>query len=125
MRLSIIFMILLGLGLLTACGDEADPITPLRANAGADFSVQVGQSPRFDGCASQGDIQNYQWTILETPSNKATDVGKIIREVEADCAFTLEDTMVIEEIGEWVLQLEVRSADGSTATDTVTVTVNE
>lgn len=123
----LLFMILV-LG-LTACGgedeeeeDETSPV-PLSANAGVDFTLNVGEIPTFDGCASTGAILNYQWTILEAPEAKASDVGKVIRATESNCRFTLEDAMVIEEAGTWVIELEVRGEEGDTAKDSVTVTV--
>lgn len=33
--------------------------------------------------------------------------------------------MVIEELGQWVIQLEIEDTDGKKTTDTVTVTVTE
>jgi hypothetical protein len=103
---------------LAACGGER-----LAANAGADFSVKMGESPRFDGCASTGAIVNYKWTILAAPEAMAKDAGKVIREVDPNCSFTLEAKMGVDEAGEWVIELEVRDAQGNTAADTVTVTV--
>ena len=104
------------------CGGGA--VSGLVANAGADFSVAVGEAPKFDGCASAGSIVNYKWTIVTAPSGMAKDAGKVLREVNASCSFTLESEMGLQEVGEWVIQLEVRDAGGNTATDTVTVTVN-
>jgi len=105
--------------ILSACGG----IQTLKADAGADFSVVMGAAPTFDGCASAGDIVNYKWTVLTAPPAMLSDVGKALREVDANCLFTLESSMHVEEAGEWVIQLEVRDASGNTATDTVTVTV--
>lgn len=110
--------------LLTACGDEDKPES-LKANAGEDFGVKVGEAPTFDACKSTGDIQNFRWIILQAPETKAADNGKVIRANESNCRFTLEDTMVIEELGQWVIQLEIEDADGKKTTDTVTVTVTE
>lgn len=53
------------------------------------------------------------------------DTGKVIRETEPNCAFTLEAQMGVDEVGTWRIQLEVTDAAGNRATDTVTVTVNE
>jgi hypothetical protein len=95
----------------------------LRANAGQDFSVIVGTSPTFDGCASRGDIVNYRWTIVDAPDSNPGDVGKVIRELSVDCLFSLESLMEIEEVGDWGVELEVRDTGGSTDTDTVVVSV--
>ena len=59
---------------VAGCGDDS-----LKADAGADFSVAVGTAPEFDGCDSSGNIVNYSWSIRETPSKMAEDVGKAIR----------------------------------------------
>lgn len=95
----------------------------LMASAGADFSVKMGEAPTFDGCGSTGRIVNYKWTITGAPSAMAKDTGKVIREVDASCRFTLESAMGIQEEGVWTVELEVRDASGSTSTDTVMVTV--
>lgn len=114
---------ILVLGLAACGGEDEENETALKANAGADFVLRVGESPTFDGCASTGSIQNYKWIILEAPEAKAADTGKVIREVESNCKFNLEDAMVIEELGEWVIQLEIRDEGGNTSEDTVTITV--
>jgi hypothetical protein len=95
----------------------------LNADAGDDFSVKVGVSPFFDGCASTGDIVNYRWRILESPGNMPEDVGKIIREVDSECSFTLAAAMVIDEVGTWKIELEVRDNADKTSSDTVIVEV--
>jgi hypothetical protein len=122
-----IIVLALLLVLVVACGDDGndDSEATLEAEAGDGFTVSVGVAPTFDGCESTGNIDNYKWTILEAPPTKADDNGKVIREVESNCRFTLADTMVVDEMGDWLIELEVRDADGNTATDTVTVTVVE
>lgn len=127
-RFLLMLLVLLSLGLV-ACDDSEDDDSdsngesaPLTANAGEDFTVTVGEEPSFDACESTGDIENYAWTILSAPASVAEDEGKVIREIEPNCSFTLEDPMVVQEVGEWVIELEVQSGD-ETATDTVTVTV--
>lgn len=111
---------------LAACGTpnkDHEQDETLMADADEDFTVEVGKAPIFDACGSTGDITNYRWTILVAPEAKAQDNGKIIRDIEADCKFTLEGPMAIEELGNWVIQLEVSNDGGQTMTDTVTVTV--
>lgn len=106
---------------LVGCGG-GDTLT---ADAGDDFSIQVGDSPTFDGCDSTGDIGNYRWTIIEAPPEMAEDSGKVIRDVDANCSFTLDAAMGLKEVGDWIIELEVSDSAGQTATDRVTVTVNE
>lgn len=121
-----VFFLGLLLATLAACGNDSEGADgSLKADAGDNFTVVVGAAPTFDGCESTGDIENYKWVILQAPAAKAEDAGKVIREVESNCRFTLADTMVVEETGDWVVELEVRDAEGNTATDTVTVTVVE
>ncbi len=110
---------LLTLGMLAAC--QSSP--PLQANAGADFSVKVGESPTFDGCASTGEIVNHKWTIIDAPDKMSSDAGKVIRENDPNCSFTLGAEMGVDEVGEWIIELEVRDAEGNTNTDTVRVEV--
>ena len=107
---------------VAACGDTARSVT---ANAGSDFDVTIGASPTFDGCASSGDVINYQWTIVEAPEKMALDVGKVIRNVESSCSFTLEAAMLAGEVGEWVIELTVSDDAGDTDTDKVTVRIVE
>ncbi len=105
--------------LLFSCGGSGD----LRADAGQDFSVAVGESPTFDGCDSSGDITNYQWVILESPTLMASDIGKLIRELDTACSFKLEAAMIIDEVGTWVIELTVTDTDGNSSGDRVTVEV--
>lgn len=116
----IVWIVILSV-LLGACESESS----LNADAGDDFSVKVGSSPYFDGCASTGDIVNYRWRILESPDNMPEDVGKIIREVDSDCSFTLTAEMVVDEVGPWKIELEVRDSADNTSSDTVIVEVIE
>ncbi len=104
---------------LAGCGDDDS----LKADAGDDFSVDVGAPPAFDGCSSTGDIVNYQWVIRQTPADMSDDVDKPIRDSSADCSFTLEESMAVNEIGNWVVELTVTDAGGDSSSDTVTVTV--
>lgn len=125
-RFLFLLLVLMSLALV-ACDSEdeesdTDDSAELTANAGEDFMVTVGDAPIFDACESTGDIDNFKWTILSAPEPVADDAGKVIREVETNCSFTLEDAMVLEEAGEWVIELEVQSGD-DTETDTVTITV--
>jgi len=95
----------------------------LQANAGSDFTLTAGESPTFDGCASTGEIVNYRWQIITAPDARSDDADKMIREIDPNCSFTLETAMVVEEVGEWLIELQVRDADGNSSTDTLRVTV--
>jgi hypothetical protein len=108
-----------------ACDDEGTASEAPAADAGANFAIAVGERPRFDGCASSGEIENYKWTILSAPETMSEDTGKVIREREPECAFRLDAQMGVDEIGTWQIQLEVSDAAGNVDTDTVTVTVTE
>ena len=103
-----------------ACGDDST----LAADAGTDFSITVGDAPEFDGCDSTGDIDNYAWQIVEAPPDMADDTGKFLRETSTDCSFVLESTMVVADVGTWVIELTVTDDSGDTAVDRVTVTVS-
>ncbi len=93
----------------------------LNADAGDDFAVDVGSAPTFDGCGSSGDISNYQWTITSAPEGSG-DAGKVLRETAGDCQFELESSMLVDDVGEWTIELVVTDGD-STASDEVVVTV--
>jgi hypothetical protein len=116
-RITLVFGVLLVA--LVACGGNGS----LRANAGQDFSVAVGQEPTFNGCTSTGEIANYKWTIVRAAGAQAVDTGKVIREVDPNCSFTLGEAMGVDEVGDWVIELEVRDAVGNNSTDRVTVAV--
>ncbi|MBI3760538.1 MAG: hypothetical protein HY260_01570 [Chloroflexi bacterium] len=118
----ILVALLVVLGLLVA-GCRGGGIA-LKANAGSDVTVAVGEQPKFDACASTGNIVNYKWTILKAPEGEmAGDAGKVIRETDANCSFTLDETMALKYLGAWEIQLEVRDAAGNTSTDTFILTV--
>ncbi|MDX1523632.1 MAG: hypothetical protein R3264_18535 [Anaerolineae bacterium] len=112
-------LVVLGVIIFGACQSSE----PLQANAGANFTVPMGAEPSFDGCASTGPIANYKWTILTAPGTMPDDAGKIIREVDANCSFTLDAAMGVDEVGEWVIELEVSDSRGNTSADTVQVEV--
>lgn len=111
------FLLVLG-----ACGGGAAETS---ADAGSDVSVVAGEAPVFDGCASTGDVINYQWQIIETPEGNVEDAGKLLRETASDCSFTLENVMEVDEVGVWTIELSVEDAEGTVDTDTVDVTVTE
>ena len=108
------------LALVAACSNGGE----LQADAGADFSIKVGESPTFDGCDSQGEIQNYGWVIVEAPDVMAGDTGKVIREIDPSCSFTLGAAMEIQEVGQWVVELTVSDESGNVSNDTVTVDIS-
>lgn len=121
MRHLLKFLLVMGLILTMAACQNNEPA--LEADAGADFTIQMGESPTFDGCASAGDIVNYQWTIVTPSDNMPEDAGKVIRETDPNCSFTLDAEMGVDEVGTWVIELQVRDAAGNAATDTVSVEV--
>jgi hypothetical protein len=95
----------------------------LEADAGPDFTIAVGDAPSFDGCASSGEVANYQWVILEAPADMASDVGKELRGVLTECSFSLENSMVIDEVGSWTIELLVTDSDGNSSSDSVQVDI--
>ena len=103
---------------LAACSGGSGVV----ADAGTDFTVAVGEAPVFDGCGSTGDIANFEWTIVTAPTEE--DGGKALRTEMNDCDFILESAMIVDDVGEWTIELSV--SDGSEeATDQVVVTVTE
>ena len=114
--------VLLCVAFLAAGCSGGDALT---ADAGEDFTVGVGDVPSFDGCGSSGEVANYQWTILEAPADMASDAGKVLRGVLSDCSFSLENSMVTDEVGSWTIELIVTDADGNSSSDTVRVDISE
>ncbi|MBV7337041.1 hypothetical protein KFU94_54195 [Chloroflexi bacterium TSY] len=106
-------------GICLACQNSP----ALQANAGEDFDVNVGDSPTFDGCLSEGEIDNYKWTVLDAPDSMPEYDGKVIREIDANCSFTLEASMLADEVGEWEIELLVDDGQGNSSADTVMVSV--
>ena len=111
--------LIVALSVVAGCGSDGS----LDADAGDDQTVSVGSSPTFDGCGSSGDIVNYAWVIVDAPPGVDEDEGKVLRETMSDCSFVIDASMEVDEVGPWVVELTVSDADGSTASDTVTVTV--
>lgn len=120
--LSLVLIVLL-FGACQAVATTPAETQPLQANAGQDIQVKVGEAPRFDGCSSTGAIANYKWTIAKAPEGMSEYDGKVIREIDASCAFTLEASMLVEEVGLWEIELEVRDESGNATTDSMNVEV--
>lgn len=108
---------------LAACGGESAGDS-LVVDAGDDFTVEVGDAPVFDGCASEGEFANYEWTIISAPEGASDDDGKVLRTVMADCSFELENAMDIADVGDWTIELVATDGD-SEGSDQVVVTVTE
>ena len=105
---------------LAACGGGDSG--SLVVDAGEDFTVEVGEVPVFDGCGTEGDVANYEWIIIDAPD--PSDDGKALRTVMSDCSFELENAMIIEDVGEWTIELVATDGDGESS-DQVVVTVTE
>lgn len=116
---SLFAFLIVGAVFLVACQQQ------LMANAGEDVTIVVGERPFFDGCDSTGSIVNYQWTIITPSANMPEDAGKAIRTADSNCSFTLEAEMGLDEVGTWIIELEVQDGAGNSASDEVTVEVVE
>ncbi|WP_234735385.1 right-handed parallel beta-helix repeat-containing protein [Tellurirhabdus bombi] len=108
-------MLVAAIMLVTSCTDpEVNPDNTLRANAGPDQQVQVGQPVNLDGSTSQ-DSQSkpftFQWTITQKPA-KST--------VTLTGATTAKPTFVPDEVGDYEVELTVTNADGK-STDKVVI----
>ena len=114
----LVILAALMLGLIVACS-SAETVT---ANAGTDFSVMEGEAPTFDGCESDGPIASYEWRIVEAPAGRETTEGNVIH-TDTACSFALVAEMVVDDMGDWVIELSVLDGDGNNAVDTVTVSV--
>ena len=103
--------------LLVACTSAT-----VQANAGDDFSVREGAAPTFDGCGSSGQIVTYEWRIVAAPAGREAAEGNVIQSA-ADCTFELGAQMVVDDMGEWVIELSVVDGEGNRDSDRVTVVV--
>lgn len=103
--------------LIAGCGSSVP-----KADAGDDFAIAIGQAPKFDGCGSSGVNLTYSWVIVGAPSDMADDVGKMLREPETSCSFSLESEMVVADAGVWEIELTVSDSTTS-STDRVEVLV--
>ncbi|UFH54659.1 right-handed parallel beta-helix repeat-containing protein [Spirosoma sp. KNUC1025] len=116
---SIIFL-LASLFFLTSCKkeNEVNPVTgAVTASAGADQSVQVGQTVTLDGSASkdsQSKPLSYQWTMVRKPAKS---------NVTLTDPNSFKPTFKADEVGEYELELTVTSANGK-GTDKVVVTAS-
>jgi len=88
--------------------DTTDPV----ANAGPDQTVDQGATVTFDGSASTDDFGVVNWTWTFTDGGPVTLYGS-------------GPTHTFNTAGAYVVTLTVRDATGNTATDTMTVTVND
>jgi len=88
--------------------DTTDPV----ANAGPDQTVDQGATVTFDGSASTDDFGVVNWTWTFTDGGPVTLYGS-------------GPTHTFNTAGTYVVTLTVRDATGNTATDTMTVTVND
>jgi hypothetical protein len=127
-RFSVLILVLLSTIGVVACQPVAPPHPRtdrivLKAHAGEDFAIQVGESPTFDGCNSVGNITNYKWWITEAPENMAEYDGKVIREVDPNCSFTLTTSMLADDVGMWEIELMVSDAKNRISRDSVQVDV--
>jgi PKD repeat protein len=83
------------------------------ADAGADDSVDAGDTYEFDGLASMddGEIENYTWTFLYDGATVTL--------------YGAQPTFVFDIAGEYTVTLVVTDDGGATDSDTVTITVEE
>ncbi|MFW6196911.1 MAG: PQQ-binding-like beta-propeller repeat protein [Thermoplasmatota archaeon] len=88
--------------------DEENPT--LKADAGEDREVEVGEEITLDASNSSADndIVSYEWDL----SNGESEAGENI-------------TYTYEESGDYTVKLNVTDKEGNSDTDTITITVNE
>jgi hypothetical protein len=109
-------LVLLVASVAASCGGDS-----LRADAGDDFAVAVGESPEFDGCDSVGDIKQYEWIIRQAPASGG-DVSDMTLSATGGCSHVV-DPMTIDDIGSWTIELIVTDDQGNTSSDEVVVSV--
>jgi hypothetical protein len=105
---------------LTSCPKDPEPNKPdpkaeVTANAGADQSVQIGQTVTLDGTASKdskGTALTYSWAFTARPTGSAAALTDAAKE---------KPTFVADVAGDYEVELTVNNANG-TAKDKVKVT---
>jgi len=106
---------------LTSCPKDPEPTKPtdpkgeVTANAGADQSVQVGQTVTLDGSDSKdskGAAFTYSWAFTTRPSGSAATLAK---------ATEAKPTFTADVVGDYEVELTVTSPNGA-AKDKVKVT---
>jgi hypothetical protein len=114
-------MLLSSLLWITSCDKDKEPKpTPdkkgeVTANAGADQSVQIGQTVTLDGSASKdskGTALSYSWAFTARPAGSAAALTDAAKE---------KPTFVADVAGEYEVELTVNNTNG-TAKDKVKVT---
>lgn len=108
---ALIILMFASLFFLTGCKKENDvkPAGTVTANAGADQSVQVGQTVTLDGSGSsdsEGKPLTYQWTLTRKPAKSTVTLSE---------ATSFKPTFKPDEVGEYELELTVNSTNGKSA----------
>ena len=129
MRLRIappILALLISLGVaLTGCA-LATKAPPL-ANAGPDILVHVGETVSCDGSSSVdldgGNIVFFRWTVAAAPERREDEVGTILANGADAMICTLDLPLGEENVGEWIIELEVTDDEGQSSTDDLALSV--
>lgn len=129
MRLRIappILVLLIGFGFALAGCALATKAPPV-ANAGPDILVHVGETVSCDGSSSAdldgGKIVFYRWTVAAAPEGREDEVGTILAEGASATICKLAHPLGKEDVGEWIIELEVTDDDGQSATDDLILVV--
>ncbi|OGR02889.1 MAG: hypothetical protein A2511_08540 [Deltaproteobacteria bacterium RIFOXYD12_FULL_50_9] len=88
------------------------------ANAGQDQAAHAGSILRLDGSASSdadGDNLFYNWTLVTAPPGSAADLSD---------PYTVNPTLIIDSLGEYMIQLVVDDGLAISEPDTVILTSN-
>jgi uncharacterized repeat protein (TIGR01451 family) len=100
-----------------SCGAQAN--RPPVADAGADFTVHVGDTALLDGRLSSdpdGDELSFSWSVLSQPSGANVQLSDVS---------AVQPTFVVPLPGEYIIELTVTDPGGLSSSATVTVsTVN-
>jgi hypothetical protein len=100
---------------------------PPRADAGPDVTAHIGETVSYDGSSSVdldgGKIVYYRWRVTSAPEGREGEIGRVLHEGEDAAVWTSDVPLAQEDVGEWVIELEVTDDEGQSATDDLTLTV--
>ncbi len=118
------FTILVGLA-LTGCALATK--APPRADAGPDVTVHIGEIVSYDSSLSidldGGKIVYYRWRVASAPEGREDEIGRLLHEGQDAAVWSSDVPLAEQDVGEWIIELEVTDDEGQSAIDDLALTV--